>query len=81
METNTEELLLRSVHSKTAKRRNVFSDRSILRRNTHWDIQENTGNTIVLQRYNLELHCNTKEMTLEALTLEMTEFWQIKLGT
>ena len=30
---------LRCVHSKTAERRNVFSDRSILRRNNYCDIQ------------------------------------------
>ena len=35
---------------------------------------------IVLQRYNLELHCDTQEITSEALTLEITDFGKFNLG-
>ena len=38
------------------------------------------GEYIVLQRYNLELHCDTQEITLEALTLEITDFGKLNLG-
>ena len=38
------------------------------------------GEYIVLQRYNLELHCDTQEITLEALTLENTDFGKLSLG-